>query len=53
MTDIMTGEMPPVLRKIKAAKYGIEIDITRNLLKKLHNAGMLERDKRNSYKLPL
>lgn len=53
MTDIMTGEMPPVLRKIQAAKYGIEIDITRNLLKKLHNAGMLERDKRNSYKLPL
>ncbi|PHS00153.1 MAG: hypothetical protein COA78_24195 [Blastopirellula sp.] len=51
VSDIMTGKIPPVLRKIQSANYGIEIDITRNLLKELLQAGIIKKDKRNSYKL--
>ena len=53
ISDILRGKMPPVLRKIQSAKYGIDIDVTRTLLVELHGAGLLEKDKRNSYKLSL
>ena len=49
--DILKGKMPPVLRKIKAAHYGLDIDAIRRILKSLRSVGILEDDKRNSYKL--
>tara|TARA_R110002096_G_scaffold433113_1_gene651236 strand:- start:295 stop:753 length:459 start_codon:yes stop_codon:yes gene_type:complete len=49
--DILKGKIPPVLRKIKAAHYGMDIDAIRRILKSLRSAGILEDDKRNSYKL--
>ena len=49
--DILKGNTPPVLRRIKAADYGLGIDVIREVLKGLYAAGVLEGDKRNSYKL--
>jgi len=40
-----------VLPRIKAADYGLGIDVIRQVLKGLYTAGVLEADKRNSYKL--
>lgn len=51
ISDILSGKVPPVLRKIVAAKYGCENYIVRNTLKHLYESGLLEKDKRNSYKL--
>lgn len=51
VSDILSGKIQPVLRKIQSAKYGIEINHTRKLLKNLYEAGILEKDKRNSFKL--
>jgi hypothetical protein len=50
-SDILHGRIPPVLRKIKAAHYGLELDLERQILRNLFDAGILEQDKRNSYKL--
>lgn len=49
--DILKGKMPPVLRKIKATHYGLDIDAIRRTLKSLRSVGILDDDKRNSYKL--
>jgi hypothetical protein len=49
--DILKGHIVPVLRKIKVAKYGLNIDDIRQVLKGLFAIGVLENDKRNSYKL--
>ncbi|WP_339672426.1 hypothetical protein [Dasania marina] len=49
--DILKGHIAPVLRKIKAADYRLNIDVIRQVLKGLHALGVLEDDKRNSYKL--
>ncbi|WP_427979223.1 hypothetical protein, partial [Agarivorans sp.] len=49
--DILKGNTPPVLRRIKAADYGLGIDVIRQILKGLYTVGVLETDKRNSYKL--
>jgi len=49
--DIVKGKMPPVLRKIKAANYGLDLDKVRQILKSLRSVGILSDDKRNSYKL--
>lgn len=49
--DILKGRMPPVLRKIKAAHYGLAINDIRQILKNLRSVGILGDDKRNSYKL--
>ena len=49
--DILKGNVPPVLRRIRAADYGLDIDVIRQVLKGLYDAGVLEADKRNSYKL--
>ena len=49
--DILKGNTLPVLRRIRAADYGLDIDIIRQVLKGLYTAGVLEADKRNSYKL--
>lgn len=51
--DILQGEIPPVIRKIRAASYGLDIDQIRQALKNLWEAGLLETDKRNSYQLPV
>ena len=49
--DILKGRIPPVLRRIRAARYGLDIDAIRRILKDLYDAGVLEADKRRSYKL--
>ena len=51
-SDILQGKTPPVIRKIRAAHYGLDIDEIREVLKHLWQAGLLETDKRNSYQLP-
>ena len=49
--DILKGKIPPVLRKIKAAHYGVDLDEVRQVLQNLRSVGILSDDKRNSYKL--
>ena len=50
-SDILQGRIPPVLRKIKAAHYDLDLDVVRQVLRNLFDSGILEQDKRNSYKL--
>ena len=50
-SDILQGRIPPVLRKIKAAHYDLDLDVVRHELRNLLDSGILEQDKRNSYKL--
>ena len=49
--DILKGRTLPVLRRIRAAGYALEIDVIRQVLSGLYDVGILEADKRNSYKL--
>ncbi|MEE8058262.1 MAG: hypothetical protein V3T17_10565 [Pseudomonadales bacterium] len=49
--DIINGTTPPVLRKIRAAHYGLDIDVIRSILNNLYLAGVLDTDKRKSFKL--
>lgn len=49
--DILSGKTPPILRKIKYQRYGVSVEEVRRLLSFLHYTGLLEKDKRNSYKL--
>jgi hypothetical protein len=50
-SDILQDRIPPVLRKIKAAHYDLDLDVVRQVLRNLYDSGILEQDKRNSYKL--
>lgn len=50
-SDILQSRIPPVLRKIKAAHYDLDLDVVRQVLRNLFDSGILEQDKRNSYKL--
>ena len=49
--DIVTGVMPPVLRRIRVADYALDVDVIRDILNSLYVAGVIETDKRNSFKL--
>lgn len=49
--DIIQGRIQPVIRKIKAAQYELDIDEIRQVLMNLYMAGLIEKDARNSYKL--
>jgi len=49
--DIRTGKIEPVVRKIRSSQYGLGVILINRLLKDLLDLGMIERDKRNSYKL--
>ena len=49
--DIVQGRTQPVIRKIKAAQYELDIDEIRQVLMNLYMAGLIEKDARNSYKL--
>ena len=49
--DILSGEVPPVFRKLRAADYGVDHSVIQQVLKNLHAIGLLEDGKRNSYKL--
>jgi len=49
--DIIRGQVQPVIRRIKAAQYELDIDEIRQVLINLHMAGLIEKDARNSYKL--
>lgn len=51
--DILSGRAEPVFRKLRLAKYGLELSIVQQVLKNLHSVGVLKDDKRNSYKLAL
>lgn len=50
-SDILQSRIPPVLRRIKAAHYDLDLDVVRQVLRSLFDSGILEQDKRNSYKL--
>lgn len=50
--DIIRGQIQPVIRKIKAAQYELDIDEVRQVLMNLYLAGLIDKDARNSYKLP-
>ena len=49
--DILKGRTPPVIRRIRAAGYALDVDAIRQVLNGLYEVGILEADKRNSYKL--
>lgn len=49
--DILSGEVPPVFRKLRTAEYGVDHSVIQQVLKNLHAIGLLEDGKRNSYKL--
>lgn len=49
--DIIRGQIQPVIRRIKAAQYELDIDEIRQVLINLYMAGLIEKDARNSYKL--
>ena len=49
--DIIRGQIQPVIRRIKAAQYELDIDEIRQVLANLYMAGLIEKDARNSYKL--
>ena len=49
--DILNGRIPPVLRTIKTAHYGLDIDVIREVLRSLRFTGILTDDKRKSFKL--
>ena len=49
--DIIDGRVKPVIRRIKAANYGLDFDEIKFVLAKLYSAGLIEQDARNSYKL--
>ena len=49
--DILSGEVPPVVRKLRAADYGVEHSVIQQVLKNLHAIGVLKNSKRNSYEL--
>lgn len=51
INDIQKGIVPPVIRKIRTAGYGLSIDDIRKILVSLYDSGALQKDKRNSYKL--
>ncbi len=48
--DIIRGQIQPVIRKIKAAQYELDIDEIRQVLMNLYLAGLIDKDARNSYK---
>ena len=50
--DIIRGQIQPVIRKIKAAQYELDMDAIRQVLMHLYLAGLIDKDARNSYKLP-
>ncbi len=49
--DIVRGQIQPVIRKIKAAQYELDIDEIRQVLMHLYLAGLIDKDARNSYNL--
>ena len=49
--DIVTGRVQPVVRRIKAAHYGLDLDEVRQVLANLYSVGLIEQGARNSYKL--
>ena len=49
--DIVRGRIEPVVRKIVAARYGINLALIRETLDDLKRQGILDDDIRNSYKL--
>ena len=50
-SDILGSNIQPVLRKIKAAQYGLDLDEIKQVLISLYQAGLIEKDARKSYKL--
>ena len=48
--DLLNGKIRPVLRTIRSADYGLNLDQIRVLLRDLYATGILDTDIRNSYK---
>lgn len=49
--DILSGKSPPVFRKIRELKYGLDVSAIRHVLQSLYAVGFLKEGKRNSYEL--
>ena len=49
--DILDGKVAPVIRQILSAKYGLGIQSIQAVLYQLLEAGLIEQDKKNSYRL--
>ncbi len=49
--DILSGKLPPVFRKIRDEKYGMDVNTIRQVLRSLYAVGVLKEGKRNSYEL--
>ena len=49
--DIESGEIDPVIRKIRSAGYGLSIEAIKEVLRDLHRQRIIRKDKRNSFKM--
>lgn len=49
--DILSGNIQPVLRKIKVAQYGLNIEEIRHVLTSLYQTGLIDKDARKSYRM--
>ena len=50
-SDILNSNVEPVLRKIKAAQYGLDLHEIKQVLTALYQTGLIDKDARKSYKL--
>ena len=50
-SDILNSNIEPVLRKIKAAQYGLDLHEIKQVLTALYQTGLIDKDARKSYKL--
>jgi len=51
--DILSGKSPPVFRKIRESKYGLDVGAIRQVLHSLYKVGVLKEGKRKSYELAI
>lgn len=51
--DILSGRAEPVFRKLRLAKYGLDLSVIKQVLKNLHAIGLLKDGKRNGYKVAM
>ena len=51
--DILSGRVEPGFRKLRLAKYGLDLSVIKQVLKNLHAIGLLKDGKRNGYKVAM
>lgn len=50
-SDILNGDTQPVVRRIRAAQYGLDLHEIKTVLANLYQTGLIDKDARKSYKL--